>query len=324
MSDRQPDNTQRVTPPARDMRTGLHRLFSGESRIGSRRLSPESPKTPRLPLGFPNISSSRITLPHLTHTRSNRSIDSQTSISPLSPHVAPPAHSRTISAESFRELQRSASDTAADRRRDSRRRFVGVDPEELHLAHLAEAHRARKNKHKNKKRQRQPICLPNIKNRTIRKKLLSCVVSGSILFFVLGICKALPPTSLIAVEANNGTIDLTISLTKKDADSEFNVLLILFMLATGIVFCHSVIRLAMMIRHPPPEGERRRRNLPPMVGPGGFANPPEPIRVVLARDEEAVGIESEALKFPPPAYGLWRESVVSTCYVNFTLVLLRC
>lgn len=46
-------------------------------------------------------------------------------------------------------------------------------------------------------------------------------------------------------------------------------------------------------------------------GHPGYAIPVEPIRVVLARDEEAAGIESEATKLKPPAYGLWRESVVS-------------
>ncbi|PKS07477.1 hypothetical protein jhhlp_006081 [Lomentospora prolificans] len=47
----------------------------------------------------------------------------------------------------------------------------------------------------------------------------------------------------------------------------------------------------------------------PMLGLGGYAIPRVPIRVVLARDEEAAGIESEATKLRPPAYGLWRESV---------------
>lgn len=46
-------------------------------------------------------------------------------------------------------------------------------------------------------------------------------------------------------------------------------------------------------------------------GHPGYAIPRQPIRVVLARDEEAAGIESEAAKLKPPAYGLWRESVVS-------------
>lgn len=56
----------------------------------------------------------------------------------------------------------------------------------------------------------------------------------------------------------------------------------------------------------------RGQLLPDMVGPGpgGYAIPRAPIPVVLARDEEAAGIESEATKTGPPAYGMWRQSVV--------------
>jgi len=64
----------------------------------------------------------------------------------------------------------------------------------------------------------------------------------------------------------------------------------------------------MMIINPPNDDDLPR-NLPSMVGPGGYANPVVPIRVAFARDAEAAGIESEATKMPPPAYGLWRESV---------------
>jgi hypothetical protein len=45
-----------------------------------------------------------------------------------------------------------------------------------------------------------------------------------------------------------------------------------------------------------------------------------PIRVALARDEEAAGIESPATKIPPPAYGLWRESVVCKLLPKFEMV----
>jgi hypothetical protein len=65
----------------------------------------------------------------------------------------------------------------------------------------------------------------------------------------------------------------------------------------------------MMVIHPPPD-DTLSQDLPSMVSPGGYANPTSPIRIALARDEEAAGIESEATKLPPPAYGLWRESVV--------------
>jgi len=49
-----------------------------------------------------------------------------------------------------------------------------------------------------------------------------------------------------------------------------------------------------------------------IIPPGGYAVPREPIPVVLARDEEAAGIESEETKLGPPAYGQWRNSVVCT------------
>jgi hypothetical protein len=65
-----------------------------------------------------------------------------------------------------------------------------------------------------------------------------------------------------------------------------------------------------MLVHPPSDDDLEQQ-LPSMTGPGGYANPQTPIPVALARDEEAVGIESDATKMPPPAYGLWRESVVS-------------
>jgi hypothetical protein len=105
--------------------------------------------------------------------------------------------------------------------------------------------------------------------------------------------------------------DLTLSLTKNINSHEFTILLILIILAVTIFFCHSLIRLFMLVV----KGRKRERMvqqgwLPEMMGPGGYAIPREPIPVVLARDEEAAGIESEATKTGPPAYGVWRESVV--------------
>lgn len=99
-------------------------------------------------------------------------------------------------------------------------------------------------------------------------------------------------------------------MTKKIANSEFTVLLILIILFATIFFCHGLIRLCMLVARPQRAEERRRNQLPQHFGPGGYAIPRQPIRVVLARDEEAAGIESETAKINPPAYGLWRESVV--------------
>lgn len=114
------------------------------------------------------------------------------------------------------------------------------------------------------------------------------------------------------------TTDLALSITKNINSSEFTILLILIILFTTIFFCHGLIRLCMiMVKRGSGSGnedEERalRPPMPEMFGPGGYAIPRRPIRVVLARDEEAAGIESEAQagKINPPAYGIWRESVV--------------
>jgi hypothetical protein len=100
--------------------------------------------------------------------------------------------------------------------------------------------------------------------------------------------------------------------------------LILIILVTTIFFCHALIRLCMLIIHPPSEAGDLEQQLPAMIGPGGYANPAQPIRIALARDEEAAGIESEATKLPPPAYGLWRESVVCLMLFNIDLELMKC
>ncbi|KAK7709372.1 hypothetical protein SLS64_006285 [Diaporthe eres] len=107
-----------------------------------------------------------------------------------------------------------------------------------------------------------------------------------------------------------GRPHLALSLTKNINNSEFTVLLILIILFATIFFCQGLIRLCLLILRPKRSSDEERRNaLRQMYGPGGYAIPRQPIRVVLARDEEAAGIESETTKMNPPAYGLWRESV---------------
>lgn len=95
------------------------------------------------------------------------------------------------------------------------------------------------------------------------------------------------------------------------------MLFILIILSTTILFCHSLVRLCMLSLSSKRVSEIPR--IPDMAGPDGF-QPEQPIRVHLARDEElaededAIPItdpEKEILKAPPPAYGLWRSSVVS-------------
>lgn len=135
------------------------------------------------------------------------------------------------------------------------------------------------------------FCFPWIKSRKVRSQILQCFISGTFL------------VSLLAVY-------LALSLTKNINNSEFTVLLILIILFATIFFCQGLIRLCLLILRPKRSSDEERRNaLRQMYGPGGYAIPRQPIRVVLARDEEAAGIESETTKMNPPAYGLWRESV---------------
>ncbi len=107
-------------------------------------------------------------------------------------------------------------------------------------------------------------------------------------------------------------IDLALSITKNINSNEFTVLLILVILFATIFFCHGLIRICMLIVRPPNEEDEERARLPQLMEPGGYAVPRRPIHVILARDEEEEGAESDANKLQPPAYGLWRESVVRT------------
>lgn len=100
--------------------------------------------------------------------------------------------------------------------------------------------------------------------------------------------------------------DLGLTLTKHVVIGELNIMLIMIILLAGVFFCYSLIRLwILVVRGDPPE-------IPRAIDPRGYAVPRNPIRVVMAQDEEAAGVENEAMTMKPPAYGLWRESVVCT------------
>ena len=82
-----------------------------------------------------------------------------------------------------------------------------------------------------------------------------------------------------------------------------------------MLFLHSLIKLGLLIWR----DKKYPHRVPSQIGEGGYAQPPQPIPVTLARDEE-LGLSgspmSDAAKDvtpapPPPAYGLWRGSVVS-------------
>lgn len=293
------------------MRGNLQELFSGRSTVGMNRTrtrvsAPESPKPCNTSLTLPGISRSRITIPTLPiiglrasslrssasrgfSSRCRESEERGNGFRPMTPtmgnmqNVALPLASRPRSTGSF----------------------VGVDPEEQHLAELA---RSRRRKHG-----RPSLCqrleerlFKRIKSPAMRRKTSCCLISGVLFVVMLAIY-------------------LILTLTH-NVSEEFHILLILVILAATIFFCYSMISICMLAvmkdrqnaienYHRPNMGELRCDHR-------GYAEPQRPIRIALARDEEAVGVVSEATKFPPPAYGLWRESVVSSGYLQFRRRLL--
>lgn len=138
-----------------------------------------------------------------------------------------------------------------------------------------------------------------VRGSATRGKMVACIISGTFLLTVLAIY-------------------LAIALTMRNIGQEIHILFIMVLLTITIFFCHSLIRLCMLILNPP--REEHRPHLPDMTGPDGF-QPIVPIRVHLARDEEAeaemdrdverdVDPEKDNMPPPPPpAYGLWRSSV---------------
>ncbi|KAI5781816.1 hypothetical protein EDC01DRAFT_723096 [Geopyxis carbonaria] len=101
-------------------------------------------------------------------------------------------------------------------------------------------------------------------------------------------------------------IYLGLALSKRILRQEWHVLLILVVLVSTVFFCHSLVRLFIDIINNAhaEDGPENFGRIPSIAGPGGFANPREPIRINTQNPEALKG-----LKEPPPVYGLWRCSV---------------
>jgi hypothetical protein len=91
--------------------------------------------------------------------------------------------------------------------------------------------------------------------------------------------------------------------------------MILSLLLLFVFFTHAAGRYWVIIATKPDDVPITRASR--VIDGRGFANPRQPIQVALARDEEAAGIASDIVRLPPPAYGLWRESVVCINRVDF-------
>ncbi|KAI1800011.1 hypothetical protein F4811DRAFT_59933 [Daldinia bambusicola] len=266
-------------------RTGVQ-----NQRTGDGTAEDDSPKTPHHDSGFPHAPFTHLRVPHSAQAGTERSpslISSQASVptSQLYPH-------RT-QVERFSTVPEPRPTHMSDNRRGAnmgRSQFRGADPGETHLAD--QVGRARQNRSRRQRRNERPrrflFCFPWVKSRRIRSQILRCFVSGLFLMAML-------------------TVYLALSITRNVNSNEFTVLLIVVILSATIFFCHGLVRICMLIIKPPNEDERPR--MPQLMEPGGYAVPRRPIHVILARDEEAAGIDNVTNKLEPPAYGLWRESV---------------
>ncbi|KAK1469452.1 hypothetical protein CMEL01_01219 [Colletotrichum melonis] len=298
----------RRLPGTRPSLSSRRRPGNGMQRLGDE--ESDSPKTPRFNIGLPTLPGTRLNLPHLarTWTSDSNGADSwpnSTSQQPLnrvdeSSSPEPPTTSRAGQPSATTRVTMPAPVARRPETETSSgtRRFTGPDPAEMHLANMAQEGRRRRRRAHRRQQQdsnneghpkRFLLCIPWPKSRRMRSQILRCFISGGFL------------TLLLAVY-------LALSLTQNIRSSEFTVLLILIILFVTIFFCHGLIRLCMLVIRPRVDDETRPP-MPQLLAPGGYAVPREPIRVVLARDEEEQGEVSEAVLAKPPAYGLWRESV---------------
>ena len=98
-----------------------------------------------------------------------------------------------------------------------------------------------------------------------------------------------------------------------------------------MIFCHFLVRLSMLSLQLRVRGEPQIQRAP-TIADEECAQPETPIPVILARDEElglsdtsSDGESVSPIAHPPPAYGLWRSSVVSLegSFVPRTRMLIR-
>jgi hypothetical protein len=149
---------------------------------------------------------------------------------------------------------------------------------------------------------------------------LSVFVAALFLLATLITCKIEIVTSLLQLIRQ---LDLAIALSVKGLGQELHILFGLTLAGAVIFLGHSIFRLHRAKKRRQRREERRRnQTLEAKLGDrNGFA-PTVPIRVHLARDEEFVASDEAAVvaekatatAVPPPAYGLWRSSVVSLAF----------
>ncbi|MCJ1405476.1 hypothetical protein MMC11_008704 [Xylographa trunciseda] len=234
---------------------------------------------PRTPLPSLNISHGDSSAPALRSPTSTRSL--------IDPSSSPAITARPLSTITFGHLVGAPDVPAQVYTRDEQPDGLLDHPGQRNISARFRSRPRWRPRHS-----RGRAFLPFMEKKGMRKRVFSCVVTGSILVITL-------------------IVFLTLAMSNTAAGQNFHVVLILFLLIFTVLFCHSLIRLGMLALQ-----KKDARRTTRLSTNGGYAHPQEPIQVVLARDEEMGleddgGDEEKELPPPPPAYGLWRGSVVS-------------
>ncbi|KAL9029442.1 MAG: hypothetical protein Q9196_002317 [Gyalolechia fulgens] len=142
-------------------------------------------------------------------------------------------------------------------------------------------------------------CVPTVTDRQIKYKIIGSLISGTLLVLLL-------------------TIYLGLAVSGSISDKSVHVIMIVLILFLTMLFCHFLIRLCMLSLRLRDRTKRRIKRVPSAADDEELAQPQSPIPVILARDEELGlhegGSDNDSIKPvqpPPPAYGVWRSSVVS-------------
>lgn len=138
-------------------------------------------------------------------------------------------------------------------------------------------------------------------------------MAGIFFIVVLAVCEYLARYLQTTLINADWIPDIAFTASHANIGKELHILLIFMLLILAIVFCHSFVRFILGLARVPSVTARNR--IPSQIGSGGYAEPERPIPVVLAADEEMMAengsANQEKITPPPPAYGLWRSSVVS-------------
>lgn len=95
--------------------------------------------------------------------------------------------------------------------------------------------------------------------------------------------------------------------------------MILIILIAAMFFCHSLVRLCLIASKPftyPDEMSAINNDIMHLrsgPGPHGYAQPDQPIPIEIVPGQSGAALDDDAdpikIPPPPPAYGLWRQSV---------------